>query len=66
MTKNMITINILELASELADRKLIADYENKINIYIDEDNGDVRYTEQAQDIFNGFFFDYQMLIKSCK
>lgn len=52
-----ITINILELASELAHRDLLLNYRDSIGrIY--EDEHETQYTDEAQDIFNYLYDDY--------
>jgi hypothetical protein len=62
----LITINKLELASELANMKLEINWQDKIQIYVDEEEGITTYTEEAQDIFNDYYDDYLNLIESCK
>ena len=71
-----ITINKLELASELADRELHKyagslneyDYDHQFpnGITIDVDDNEVIYTEEAQDEFNELYDKYLSLIESCK
>ena len=63
-----ITINKLELASELAHEKLL----NLVHlskgifeIYKETDN-EVNYTEEAQDKFNEYYDYYINLIETCK
>jgi Mg2+/Co2+ transporter CorC len=58
------TINILELASELADmkvREILIDFSK---IYLREKNGDTRYTEEAQDLFNFWYDQYYDLVEA--
>ena len=66
------TINILELASELADVRLREDAEcmsrdTYISIFpdgIDIEEGDtITYTEEAQDVFNGYYDYYYTIIE---
>jgi len=64
--QELITINKLELASELANMKLEINWQDKIQIYVDEEEGITTYTEEAQDIFNDYYDDYLNLIESCK
>jgi len=64
--QELITINKLELASELANIKLEINWQDKIQIYVDEEEGITTYTEGAQDIFNDYYDDYLSLIESCK
>ncbi len=63
----LITINKIELASELAHIKLLREwYRPQESIYAD-DNADVlTYTEDAQDRFNEYYDDYISLIESCE
>ena len=61
-----ITINILELASELAHIKLMNEWRDSIRIFEDETASVTVYTEEAQDIFNDLYDDYTTLIESCK
>jgi len=62
----LITINKIELASELANMKLEREWLDRIQIYVDEEEGITTYTEEAQDIFNDYYDDYLSLIESCK
>ena len=61
-----ITINKLELASELAHEKLVLNWSESISIYEDEEASVTVYTEEAQDIFNEYYDNYLTLIESCK
>jgi hypothetical protein len=61
-----ITINILELASELAHIKLMNEWRDSIRIFEDETDSVTVYTEEAQDIFNEYYDNYLTLIESCK
>ena len=61
-----ITINILELASELAHIKLMNEWRDSIQIFEDETASVTVYTEEAQDIFNEYYDNYLTLIKSCE
>lgn len=49
------TFNLLELASELADKKLRETFDGDIDVETDEE---VRYTEEAQDYFNELYDEY--------
>jgi hypothetical protein len=64
--QELITINKLELASELANMKLEKEWLDRIQIYVDEEEGITTYTEEAQDIFNDYYDEYLSLIESCK
>jgi hypothetical protein len=59
-----VTINIVELASELASIEL---EENRpimeINT-IEDENGCIVYTEEAQDIFNDLYDRYYAIIEN--
>ena len=61
-----ITINKLELASELAHSELEYNWSDSIDIWEDETATIMVYTEEAQDIFNGYYDNYLILIESCK
>jgi hypothetical protein len=70
-----MNINEIELASVLASQKLYnyseglneSDYNfefpNGIEI---ETNEEVRYTEEAQDLFNSFYDEYLTEIENCR
>ena len=59
-----ITINVIELSSELAEEMVKIKFNYKENdIYVEEDE-EVKYTEQAQEIFNEWYdYYYDFLIK---
>ena len=61
-----ITINILELASELAHIKLMNEWRDSIRIFQDETASVTVSTEEAKDIFNEYYDNYLTLIKSCE
>jgi hypothetical protein len=61
-----VTINIIELASELAHMKLINEWNESIKIYEDEEASITVYTDEAQDIFNELYDDYTDLILTTK
>jgi hypothetical protein len=65
-TEDTRLINILELASDLANAKLVANWKDSIEIFEDLEDGSIAYTEQAQDIFNEYYDDYLLLIKTCE
>lgn len=68
MSNELITINKLELASELAHAKLIANWSESIKMYKYEygNNAITNYSDEAQDIFNEYYDDYIALIENCK
>jgi hypothetical protein len=51
-------INVVEKASELAHRDLNRMVENELDLYTTDDNGDLRYKEKYQDIFNELYDEY--------
>ena len=53
--ENSKTFNLLELASELADKKLRETFDGDIDVETDEE---IRYTEEAQDYFNELYDEY--------
>ena len=60
-----ITINKLELAAELAHYMLVQEWEDRPeNIYVEDDNGDTRYNEDAQDIFNHYYDRFEIIIET--
>lgn len=50
-----VLINIVELASELADAKLRKDWDYRDGDIDVEEDGETRYTEYAQDVFNDLY-----------
>lgn len=80
---DLIKINKLELASELAENQLKKDwsipnflrmvgikddeynpYSNHPSMYQEDEDGTMRYTEKAQDVFNEYYDEYLSLIES--
>ena len=61
----IITINIVELASELADMDLRENWKDSIKIY-EEDEDETSYTEEAQDVFNDLYDTYYSIIANAK
>jgi hypothetical protein len=59
-----VTINKLELASELAHRKLVDNWADSVKIYEDDTAGITNYTDEAQDIFNDYYDEYLTLIEN--
>ena len=59
-----ITINLIELSSDLAEEMVKIKFNYKENdIYIEEDE-EITYTEQAQEVFNEWYdYYYDFLIK---
>jgi hypothetical protein len=56
--ETIIKINVLEVASELAHEKLVNNWEESIKIYVNENADELRYTEEAQDIFAEYYDEY--------
>jgi len=61
-----VTINIVELASELASMELENNWADSIKMWVDEGDNCLTYTEEAQDIFNDLYDKYYSLIEKCK
>jgi hypothetical protein len=58
-----VKINILELASELAELEMVEKYADSIEIYSDEDDDCIVYTDSAQLLFNELYDKYYSLIE---
>jgi hypothetical protein len=61
-----ITINIIELASELASLDLYDNWNYSIKIYKDDNSDILEYTDEAQDIFNDLYDKYYSIIENTK
>lgn len=61
-----VTINIIELASELANMELENNWMDSIKVWVENDDGDLTYTEEAQDIFNDLYDKYYSVIENTK
>lgn len=63
-----ITINIVELASQLADKEVNFYFKySSIEVYEeDEDNGGTKYSQEAQNIFDMFYDKYYSMIEQTK
>lgn len=59
-----VTINIVELASELASYELEETFGDTIQIYKEDENGDTYYTDHAQEIFNDLYDKFYAVIES--
>jgi hypothetical protein len=57
-----ITINHVELASELAHIEVIRYHSSGRELYVVDDNGDERYADDIQDLFNDLYDMYYELI----
>ena len=58
-----VTINIVELSSELATDKLFDNWSESIKIYKNDEANTLEYTEEAQDIFNELYDYYYSMIE---
>lgn len=62
-----VTINIVELASELASYELEEDWCQSIAIWEGGAEEDcTHYTKEAQDIFNDLYEKYYTIIENCQ
>jgi hypothetical protein len=66
MSEHIITINKIELASELANNELESSWGDSIQILKDENAEVLEYTDEAQDIFNDLYDKYLNIIEMCK
>jgi hypothetical protein len=60
-----ITINKLELASELADDRLRNEL-SASEIYVISKDSTTYYTDKAQDLFNEYYDHYLTIIDDCE
>lgn len=63
MANEQVTINKVELASELAHEKLVKNWSSTIQIFEDECDGESHYTDEAQEIFNEYYDIYYQIIE---
>lgn len=63
--EDIVKINKIELASELAHDRLVREFPN-MKIYEEDEIGITVYTDEAQDIFNEFYDDYLTMIEEIK
>ena len=66
MESAIVKINVLELASELANKELFETWSSSMPIYADEDVSVLTYTDEAQDVFNDLYDYYLDKILKCK
>jgi uncharacterized protein YajQ (UPF0234 family) len=66
MNEHEILINAVELASELASAELRRDWDYRDGEIEIEEDGETRYTEEAQDVFNELYDLYYDQILKCK
>lgn len=64
MNKDVLTINIVELATKLAESEMINNVANSIEIYSDGDDDCIVYTDEAQEIFDDLYDKYYSIIES--
>jgi hypothetical protein len=55
-------INAVEKASELAHKDLRQMVENELELYTTDDNGDLKYRDKYQEIFNNLYDEYFKLL----
>lgn len=60
-----VTINLVELASELAEQEMIREYGDSLEIYSDDGEDCIVYTDEAQDIFDELYDKYYSIIEKC-
>ena len=58
-----ILINKIELAAELAEKKLVDLHGEYMQIYVDDEAGIQIYTDEAQDIFNDYYDEYLTFVE---
>jgi hypothetical protein len=62
-----IKVNILELASELADKELQEKWDYRDGqAFVDDEDGGLMYSETAQEIFNRLYDEYYTIIDQLK
>ena len=61
-----VTINIVELATELAENEMIKYFSESLELYSDEDEDCIVYTDEAQDIFDELYDKYYAIIEHTK
>lgn len=59
-----VTINIVELASELASTELENNWHDSIVIFTQISQNESIYTDEAQDIFNDLYDKYYTIIEN--
>jgi uncharacterized protein YajQ (UPF0234 family) len=62
-----LRINIVELASELADKELREKWDYRDGqADVDDGHGVTMYSEEAKDTFNRLYDEYYTIIEQCK
>lgn len=66
--EHIFSINVIELASELADDKVVADFSELEKSYLnfDPSTNTYTYTDEAQDLFNEYYDEYLTKIEETK
>ena len=67
MSEETVIVNKIELASELAHRMLVIEWDDRSeSIYEDDAAGVTVYTENAQDIFNDYYDMFLTIIEDTR
>jgi hypothetical protein len=61
-----VTVNILELASELAHNELETSFNEEAVVIYKEDEDTFVYTDEAQEVFNELYDKYYTIIDQMK
>lgn len=61
-----LTINAVELASELAEMELEKHFEYSSTLIYEEEDEGTKYTEEAQDVFDDLYDKYYSFIERFK
>lgn len=61
-----IKLNQIELASELAASELFDNWQDSIKILDESDEDEIKYTDEAQQIFDELYDKYMSLIDNYK
>ena len=64
--EHIITINAIELASELAEAKVKDSFPTRKYLVLDEQTNVYSYTDEAQDLFNQYYDEYLTKIEETK
>ena len=61
-----VTVNILELASDLAHNELETSFNEEAVVIYKEDEDTFVYTDEAQEVFNELYDKYYSIIENLK
>jgi hypothetical protein len=61
-----VTVNILELASDLAHNELETSFNEEAVVIYKEDEDTFVYTDEAQEVFNELYDKYYTIIENLK